>query len=342
MRAAAAPADGDARDGPTARDGRGAASRGEPAAGSRGARRNPRPRRDASATLQERPCAHHDRRRQPYIVIERSEARLDRRRQRSSFLGGRRHRRRGVALLFAPRSGAETRRDIRRGARRAQRRARGTWPSDVTDRSSDTFEGARRASRSRSSRRAPAIDPKKRPGDTRDGSGPRRGAAGAQRSRAAHRRDEGGVQRRRRRRAVRQRGASPARRRMSSRTRRRTPEPLVASADPLARAASVPLSSASAGRCATTRSASGTTPARTTCCSSPAASRSTSCSPRCRSSCSSSRGSRTLLNHSRGPDVRRRHARSSTACCRRTWRRPRRPVHKLLDRHPPRARAVGI
>lgn len=49
----------------------------------------------------------------------------------------------GVALLFAPRSGADTRRDIKRRAVRARRRAEQV-ASDVTDTVVDTFQDARR------------------------------------------------------------------------------------------------------------------------------------------------------------------------------------------------------
>lgn len=49
----------------------------------------------------------------------------------------------GLALLFAPQSGAETRADIRRKARKA-RDAAGRVATDVTDRVSDTFQEARR------------------------------------------------------------------------------------------------------------------------------------------------------------------------------------------------------
>lgn len=49
----------------------------------------------------------------------------------------------GVALLFAPRSGAATRRDIKRRARRV-RRAAEQAASDVTDTVVESFEEARR------------------------------------------------------------------------------------------------------------------------------------------------------------------------------------------------------
>ena len=49
----------------------------------------------------------------------------------------------GIALLFAPRSGEATRRDIRRRAMRV-RRAAGQVASDVADSVSDSFNDARR------------------------------------------------------------------------------------------------------------------------------------------------------------------------------------------------------
>lgn len=49
----------------------------------------------------------------------------------------------GVALLMAPRSGEETRQDIKRRARRV-RRAAETMANDVTDTVVDTFQEARR------------------------------------------------------------------------------------------------------------------------------------------------------------------------------------------------------
>ena len=49
----------------------------------------------------------------------------------------------GLALLFAPQSGAETRADIKRKARKA-RDAAGRVANDVTERVTDTFQEARR------------------------------------------------------------------------------------------------------------------------------------------------------------------------------------------------------
>src|SRR5207237_10582134 len=48
----------------------------------------------------------------------------------------------GGALLFAPKSGLETRNDIKRGARKAQDKVRDV-AEGVTDQVVDTFEGAR-------------------------------------------------------------------------------------------------------------------------------------------------------------------------------------------------------
>lgn len=78
---------------------------------------------------------HHDHDEEPYIVIEKHSGGTG-----SLLLGiaiGA-----GVALLFAPRSGEETRRDIRRRARSATETVRGV-AEGVTDQVVDTFEGAR-------------------------------------------------------------------------------------------------------------------------------------------------------------------------------------------------------
>jgi gas vesicle protein len=71
----------------------------------------------------------------PYVVIEKHSGSV------GSFLigialGA------GIALLMAPQSGAETRRGITQGARRA-RRAANDLATDVRDRVNDTFEQAR-------------------------------------------------------------------------------------------------------------------------------------------------------------------------------------------------------
>src|SRR5690348_12141490 len=77
-----------------------------------------------------------DREEQPYIVIEKREPGIA-----PLLLGlaiGA-----GVALLFAPRSGAETRRDIKRRATRVRRAAEDA-AAGVADTVADTFHDARR------------------------------------------------------------------------------------------------------------------------------------------------------------------------------------------------------
>lgn len=78
---------------------------------------------------------HHDHDEQPYIVIEKHGGGVG-----SLLLGvviGA-----GVALLFAPRSGQETRTEISRRARRAGSTVKGV-AEEVTDQVVDTFEGAK-------------------------------------------------------------------------------------------------------------------------------------------------------------------------------------------------------
>jgi gas vesicle protein len=77
----------------------------------------------------------HDEQDEPYIVIEKHSGGV------SDFLLGALIGA-GVALLFAPRTGQETRRDIGRRARAAQNRVRDV-AEGVTDQVVDTFEGAR-------------------------------------------------------------------------------------------------------------------------------------------------------------------------------------------------------
>jgi gas vesicle protein len=77
----------------------------------------------------------HDEHDEPYIVIEKHSAGV------SDFLLGALIGA-GVALLFAPRSGRETRRDISRRARAAQDRVRDV-AEGMTEQVVDTFEGAR-------------------------------------------------------------------------------------------------------------------------------------------------------------------------------------------------------
>ncbi len=78
---------------------------------------------------------HYDHDDEPYIVIEKHSGGAG-----NLLLGvliGA-----GVALLFAPKSGVETRRDIRRGAKRAGDVVKGV-ADDVTGQVVDTFESAR-------------------------------------------------------------------------------------------------------------------------------------------------------------------------------------------------------
>ncbi len=72
---------------------------------------------------------------EPYVVIEKTEG------STGSFLIGLALGA-GVALLFAPRSGWETRRDLRRGARRVKDAAQGA-AEDLTGTVVDTFTEAR-------------------------------------------------------------------------------------------------------------------------------------------------------------------------------------------------------
>jgi gas vesicle protein len=90
---------------------------------------------------------------EPYVIIEKQSGTLS-----SFFIGlaiGA-----GVALLFAPQSGARTRRGIQRRARRAQRAARQV-ANDVTDTVVDTFQDARRRVEERIDSAREAIEVKK-------------------------------------------------------------------------------------------------------------------------------------------------------------------------------------
>ena len=78
---------------------------------------------------------HHDHDEQPYIVIEKNSGGVGNL-LIGVLIGA------GVALLFAPRSGAETRTDISRRARRAGTKVKGV-AHEVSDQVVDTFEGAR-------------------------------------------------------------------------------------------------------------------------------------------------------------------------------------------------------
>jgi gas vesicle protein len=90
---------------------------------------------------------------EPFVVIEKEQGTLS-----SFFVGlaiGA-----GLALLFAPRSGVETRREIKRRARSAERAARRV-ASDVTDTVTDKFHDARRRVEHRIDRTRQAIEMKK-------------------------------------------------------------------------------------------------------------------------------------------------------------------------------------
>lgn len=78
---------------------------------------------------------HHEHDEEPYIVIEKHSGGV------TDFLLGALVGA-GIALLFAPRSGEETRSEIARGARRAQTKVREV-AEEVTDQVVDTIEGAR-------------------------------------------------------------------------------------------------------------------------------------------------------------------------------------------------------
>jgi gas vesicle protein len=78
---------------------------------------------------------HHDHDEEPYIVIEKNGGGV------AEFLIGALVGA-GIALLFAPKSGLETRSDIKRSARKAQNKVRDV-AEGVTDQVVDTFEGAR-------------------------------------------------------------------------------------------------------------------------------------------------------------------------------------------------------
>src|SRR3954470_22434162 len=90
---------------------------------------------------------------EPYVVIERHSSGV------SAFLIGAALGA-GVALLLAPRSGAATRRDIRRRARRV-RAAAEQAAYDVTDSVVDTFQQARRKVEEKIDNARQAIDLKK-------------------------------------------------------------------------------------------------------------------------------------------------------------------------------------
>jgi gas vesicle protein len=90
---------------------------------------------------------------EPYVVIEKHESSI------SSFLIGAAIGA-GLALLFAPRSGEETRRGIHRRARLARRAAR-RMATDVSDTVSETFSDARRRVEEKIDNAREAIELKK-------------------------------------------------------------------------------------------------------------------------------------------------------------------------------------
>jgi gas vesicle protein len=90
---------------------------------------------------------------EPYVVIEKQEGSV------GSFLlgialGA------GIALLFAPQSGLETRQGLTRGARRVRQRAQDVV-EDATERVSDTFQHARSEVETRIDTARQAIDLKR-------------------------------------------------------------------------------------------------------------------------------------------------------------------------------------
>ena len=98
---------------------------------------------------------HHDHDDEPYIVIEKHSGGDVGNLLLGVLIGA------GVALLFAPRSGQETRREIRRTARQAGDAVKGV-AQEVTGQVVETFEGAKvRVEEQIESARA-AIESKKR------------------------------------------------------------------------------------------------------------------------------------------------------------------------------------
>ncbi|MEP6622077.1 MAG: YtxH domain-containing protein [bacterium] len=99
---------------------------------------------------------HHDQDEQPYIVIEKNGGSNGVGPLLLGVLIGA-----GVALLFAPRSGPETRREIKRRARQATDRVKGT-AEGMKDQVVDTFEGARAKVEEQIESARSAIEQKKR------------------------------------------------------------------------------------------------------------------------------------------------------------------------------------
>ena len=207
---------------------------------------------------------HHDYDDEPYIVIE----------KHSGGVGSLPPRRRRSAPAWRCCSRRARARDARATSAavraRAQDRGARTSPSDVTDQVVDTFEKARGRVEEQIDTARSAIDHKKRQVSR---------AMEAGREAAQQAREE--LERRiAETKAAYNAGADVARsgragpgQRAGRRGRRHEPRGRGASAarfEPPRLTSPVALHSASAGRCATTRSASGTTPAKTTSCSSPA------------------------------------------------------------------------
>jgi gas vesicle protein len=97
---------------------------------------------------------HHDHDDEPYIVIEKHSGDVS-----NLLLGvliGA-----GVALLFAPRSGPETRKEISRRARQATDKVKGV-AEEVTNQVVDTYEGARAKVEEQIEAARSAIESKKR------------------------------------------------------------------------------------------------------------------------------------------------------------------------------------
>ena len=90
---------------------------------------------------------------EPFVVIEKQSGTLS-----SFFIGAAIGA--GLALLFAPQSGVQTRRGLQRRARRAQRAARRV-ANDMTDTVVDTFHDARRRVEERIDTARQAIEVKK-------------------------------------------------------------------------------------------------------------------------------------------------------------------------------------
>ena len=97
---------------------------------------------------------HHDHDEQPYIVIEKNSSGVGPL-LIGVLIGA------GVALLFAPRSGPETRTEIRRRAKHATDRVKGA-AEEMTGQVVDTFEGARAKVEEQIESARSAIESKKR------------------------------------------------------------------------------------------------------------------------------------------------------------------------------------